>query len=77
MAQNRIIEMTTTEIKRCEILKMAEEKKITQKAGSQQTRVSERHFRRLWVSPIFVRKYTVEIHPFPFCACQSSSNFAS
>ena len=30
-----------------------------------------------WVSPIFVRKYTVEIPPFPFCACQSSSNFAS
>jgi len=36
MEQNRIIEMTTTEIKRCEILKMAKEKKITQKAGSQQ-----------------------------------------
>ncbi len=47
MAQNRIVEMTTTEIKRCEILKMAEEKKITQKAGAQQIRVSERHFRRL------------------------------
>lgn len=47
MAQNRIIEMTSNEIKRCEILKMAEEKKITQKAGSQQIRVSDRHFRRL------------------------------
>ena len=47
MAQNRINEMTSNEIKRCEILKMAEEKKITQKAGSQQIGVSDRHFRRL------------------------------
>ena len=30
-----------------------------------------------WVSPIFVRKYTVGIYPFPFCTSQSSSNSAS
>ncbi len=30
MAENRTIEMTTSEIKRHEILKMSEEKKITQ-----------------------------------------------
>lgn len=54
MAQNRIIEMTTIEIKRCEILKMSEEKKITQKAGSQQIRVSERQFRRL------IRRYRLD-----------------
>ena len=47
MEQNRIIEMTTTEIKRCEILKMAEEKKVTQQAGARQIEVSERHFRHL------------------------------
>lgn len=47
MTQNRIIEMTSTEIKRCEILKMAEEKKIIQKTGAQQMKVSDRHFRRL------------------------------
>lgn len=47
MAENRMIEMTTSEIKRCEILKMAEDKKITQKAGARQVEVSERHFRRL------------------------------
>lgn len=47
MAQNRIIEMTQIEIKRCEILKMAEEKKIIQKTGAQQMKVSDRHFRRL------------------------------
>jgi len=47
MAQNRIIEMTSIEIKRCEILKMADEKKIIQKNGAQKMEVSDRHFRRL------------------------------
>jgi len=54
MAQNRIIEMTSNEIKGCEILKMGEEKIITQKAGPQQIRVSDRHFRR------FLRRYKRE-----------------
>ncbi len=39
--------MAASEIKRCEILKMAEEKKVTQQAGARQIEVSERHFRRL------------------------------
>ena len=47
MAQNRILAMTTKEIKRSEILKMADEKKVTQKNGAQRISVSERHFRRL------------------------------
>ena len=47
MAQNRILAMTTKEIKRSEILKMADEQKITQKNGAQRISVSERHFRRL------------------------------
>ncbi len=47
MTQNRIIEMAASKIKRCEILKMAEKKKVTQQAGTRQIEVSERHFRRL------------------------------
>jgi len=39
--------MAASEKKRCEILKMAEEKKVTQQAGARQIEVSERHFRRL------------------------------
>jgi hypothetical protein len=39
--------MTPKEVKRCEILKMADEEKITQKTGARRIKVSERHFRRL------------------------------
>jgi len=47
MRGKRTLTMSIKEIKRCEILKMAEEKKITQGEGAKQIRVSERHFRRL------------------------------
>lgn len=47
MTQNRILTMTPKEVKRCEILKMADEQKITQKTGARRISVSERHFRRL------------------------------
>jgi predicted DNA-binding protein (UPF0251 family) len=39
--------MSQEEIKRSEILRMAEEKRITQKEGAKRIRISERHFRRL------------------------------
>lgn len=47
MTQNRMLAMTPKEVKRCEILNMADEEKITQKAGARRIGVSERHFRRL------------------------------
>jgi len=47
MAENRTITMSKTEIKRSEILRMADEKRITQKEGAQRAGISERHFRRL------------------------------
>lgn len=47
MAKNRIVTMSTQEIKRSEILRMADEKKITQKIGAGRIGISERHFRRL------------------------------
>ena len=47
MAENRTITMTQKEVDRCEILRMADEKKITQKAGAKRIGVTERHFRRL------------------------------
>jgi predicted DNA-binding protein (UPF0251 family) len=39
--------MSIKEIKRCEILKMADEKQITQREGAKRIGVTERHFRRL------------------------------
>jgi transposase len=51
MTQNRILAMSKKEVKRCEVLKMAKEKKITQQQGARMIKVSERHFRRL------LRKY--------------------
>jgi len=39
--------MSTKEIKRIEILRMAVERKITQREGAQRINVTERHFRRL------------------------------
>lgn len=51
MTQNRILTMSKKEVKRCEVLKMAQEKKITQKQGARKIGVSQRHFRRL------MRKY--------------------
>ena len=47
MAKNRIITMTQNEVNRCEISRMANERKITQKAGAGRIGVTERHFRRL------------------------------
>jgi len=47
MAKNRTVTMSREEISRSEILRMAEEKQITQKTGAKRTGVSERHFRRL------------------------------
>lgn len=47
MAKNRTITMTQKEVNRCEILRMADERKITQKAGAGKIDVTERHFRRL------------------------------
>jgi transposase len=47
MLKNRTLTMSIKEIKRCEILKMAEEKQITQREGGKRIGVTERHFRRL------------------------------
>lgn len=47
MAENRTITMSKTEIKRSEILKMTDERQITQKEGARRIGISERHFRRL------------------------------
>ena len=47
MAKKRTIEMTEEEIRRCEFLRMANEKQITQKKGAREIHVTERHFRRL------------------------------
>lgn len=47
MAENRIIAMSKEEIKRSEMLKMVNEKRITQKEGAQRIGISERHLRRL------------------------------
>lgn len=47
MAKNRTIAMSNKEIKRCEILRMVDEKQITQREGAKRIEVSERHFRRL------------------------------
>lgn len=42
--------MSIKEIKRCEIMKMADEKQITQREGAKRIGVTERHFRRLLYS---------------------------
>ena len=47
MAENRIVSMSTKEIKRSEIMRMADEKRITQKRGASRLGITERHFRRL------------------------------
>ena len=47
MAKKRTIKMSEEEITRSEILRMADEKRITQKTGARRTGVTERHFRRL------------------------------
>ncbi len=47
MKSNRVLEMSTEEIKRVEILRMAEEKRITQKQGAKRIGITQRHFRRL------------------------------
>lgn len=47
MPGNRTINMSEEEIKRSEIMKMAEERWITQKKGARRMGISVRHFRRL------------------------------
>jgi transposase len=47
MTTNRILTMSTKEIKRSEILRMADEKRITQRRGAKRIGVTTRHFRRL------------------------------
>jgi hypothetical protein len=47
MLKNRTLTMSIKEIKRCEVLKMANEKQITQREGAIRIGVTERHFRRL------------------------------
>jgi len=44
MLEKRTLTLSIKEIKRCEILKMATVKQITQREGAKQTDVSERHF---------------------------------
>jgi predicted DNA-binding protein (UPF0251 family) len=50
MLKDRTLIMSIKEIKRCEILTMANEKQITQREGAKQIGVTERHFRRLLYS---------------------------
>jgi transposase len=47
MTENRTITMSKEELNRSAILQMADEKKITQKAGAERIGVTERHFRRI------------------------------
>ena len=47
MLEKRTLTMSIKEIKRCEVIKMAEEKKITQREAARQIGITERHFRRL------------------------------
>ena len=47
MAKMRTITMSEEEINRSKILRMANERQITQKTGARRTGVTERHFRRL------------------------------
>ena len=47
MLKDRTLTMSNKEINRCEILKMADEKQITQCEGAKRIDVTERHFRRL------------------------------
>jgi predicted DNA-binding protein (UPF0251 family) len=54
MTAKRTISMSKEEVKRCEILRMAEEKQITQKEGARRIGISQRHFRRI------LRKYRLK-----------------
>ena len=47
MTSNRILEMSEEEVKRVEILRMAEERRITQKQGANRIGITQRHLRRL------------------------------
>ena len=47
MQENRTIELTIKEINRCELLKMSDEKRLTQREGAKRLKITERHFRRL------------------------------
>jgi predicted DNA-binding protein (UPF0251 family) len=46
MTTNRILTMSKEEIKRSEILTMADERQITQREGAKRMGVTERHCRR-------------------------------
>ncbi|MFO8143172.1 MAG: helix-turn-helix domain-containing protein [Dehalococcoidales bacterium] len=54
MTAKRTIAMSKEEISRCEILRMTEEKQITQKEGARRVGISQRHLRRL------LRKYRLK-----------------
>jgi predicted DNA-binding protein (UPF0251 family) len=47
MAENWTINMSIEEINRCQVLRIADERKITQKTGARRIGVTDRHFRRL------------------------------
>jgi predicted DNA-binding protein (UPF0251 family) len=47
MLKDKALTMSIKEVKRCEILKMADEKQITQSEGAKRIEVTERHFRRM------------------------------
>jgi predicted DNA-binding protein (UPF0251 family) len=47
MLKDRTLTMSIKELNRCEILKMTDEKRITQREGAKRIGVTERHFRRL------------------------------
>lgn len=47
MRSNRILEMSEEEVRRVEILRMAEERRITQKQGANRLGITQRHFRRI------------------------------
>ena len=47
MTKNRILNMSEEEIKRCEILRMADEKRIIEREGAKRIGITQRHFRRL------------------------------
>jgi transposase len=47
MVENWTINMSKEEINRCQVLRMADERKITQKTGARRIGITDRHFRRL------------------------------
>ena len=63
MAKKRTIKMSEEEITRSEILRMADEKRITQKTGARRTGVTERHFRIVWLRKCAWLRLTITSKP--------------